>query len=137
MKKFKLTIGGKTYEVAAERDTADPARLSITVDGEVHSVQIEEEAAPRQGAPRARPAAAPPGAGGGGGGKVLAQLPGTVLSVDVSEGDSVSAGDKLLVLEAMKMENVISADGDGRVNAIHVKKGDKVETGQLLMEIGQ
>ncbi len=136
MKKFKLTIGGKTYEVAAERDTADPARLNITVDGEVHSVQIEEEEAPRQAAPRARPAAAPPRAGAGGGGKILAPIPGTVFTVDVSEGDSVSAGDKLLVLEAMKMENVISADGDGTINAIHVKKGDKVGAGQLLMEIG-
>ena len=136
MKKFKLTIGGKTYEVAAERDTADPARLSITVDGEVHSALIEEEEAQRQAAPRARPAAAPPTAGGGGSGKIIAPIPGTVFTVDVSEGDSVSAGDKLLVLEAMKMENVIYADRDGRVNAIHVKKGDKVEAGQLLVEIG-
>ncbi len=137
MKKFKLTIGGKTYEVAAERDTADPARLNLTVDGEAHSALIEEEEAPRQAAPRARPAAAPIAAAGGGSGQILAPIPGTVFSVDVSVGDSVSAGDKLLVLEAMKMENVISADRDGGVNAIHVKKGDKVEAGQLLMEIGQ
>jgi biotin carboxyl carrier protein len=136
LKKFKLTIGEKTYEVAAERDAADPARLNLTVDGEAHSIQIEEEQAPRQAAPRARPAAAPIAAGAGGGGKILAPIPGTVFTLDVSEGDSVSAGDKLLILEAMKMENVISADTDGRVNAIHVKKGDKVDAGQLLMEIG-
>lgn len=135
MKKFHLTIGDKRYEVSAERDVGDPTRLNLTIDGKTHTVQVEEEEAPRS-APGPRLAAPPPPTGSGGGGIVTAQLPGTVFTVDVSEGDSVSAGDKLLVLEAMKMENVISASVSGTVLAIHVKKGDKVEAGQKMMEIG-
>ncbi|MFC1492056.1 biotin/lipoyl-containing protein [Nitrospinota bacterium] len=135
MRKFKITIGDKTHEVAAERDTSDPTHLNITVDGQVHSVQVEEDEAPRPSAPRPRPAPPPPAAGARGSGNIAAQIPGTVLSIAVSEGDSVNAGDKLLVLEAMKMENIISADAGGTVRAIHVKKGDKVETGQEMMEI--
>lgn len=133
MKKFKITIGGKGYEITAERDAADPSRLSITVDGEPHSVEIEEEKTPRS-APGPRPATAP-STGSGGGGNVLAQIPGTVLSVDVSVGDSVDTGDKLLVLEAMKMENIITAEVGGTVKAVHVAKGDKVAAGQPMVEI--
>ena len=135
MKKFHLTVGDKRYEVIAERDAADPTRLNLTIDGQTHPVQVEEEEGPRS-APGPRPAAPPPPSGPGDGGNVRAQIPGTVLSVEVSEGDSVGAGDKLLVLEAMKMENVISAEVSGTVRAIHVKKGDKVEAGQEMMEIG-
>ncbi len=135
MKKFHLTVGDNRYEVSAERDLADPARLNLTVDGKAHTVQVEEEEAPRS-APGPRVDAPPPPSGSGGGGIVTAQLPGTVFTVDVSEGDSVNAGDKLLILEAMKMENIISAGVSGTVLAIHVKKGDKVEAGQKLMEIG-
>ena len=135
MKKFHLTVGDKRYEVSAERDLTDPTSLNLTIDGKTHTVQVEEEEAPRS-APGPRPAAPPPPSGSGGGGIVTAQLPGTVFTVDVSEGDSVNAGDKLLILEAMKMENVISAGVSGTVIAIHVNKGDKVEAGQKLMEIG-
>ncbi len=135
MKKFHLTVGDKRYEVSAERDVADPTRLNLTIDGKTHTVQVEEEEAPRS-VPGPRPAAPRRPSGSGGGGIVTAQLPGTVFTVDVSEGDSVSAGDKLLVLEAMKMENIISAGVSGTVLAIHVNKGDKVEAGQKLMEIG-
>ncbi len=135
MKKFHLTIGDKRYEVSAERDVADPARLNLTIDGKTHTVQVEEEEAPRS-APGPRIAAPPPPPSSGGSGIVTAQLPGTVFTVDVSVGDAVSVGDKLLVLEAMKMENVISADVSGKVLAIHVQKGDKVEAGQKMVEIG-
>jgi biotin carboxyl carrier protein len=58
-----------------------------------------------------------------------------VLSVDVSVGDSVDTGDKLLVLEAMKMENIITAEVGGTVKAVHVAKGDKVAAGQPMVEI--
>ena len=135
MKKFHLTVGDKRYEVSAERDVADPALLNLTIDGKTHTVQVEEEKAPRS-APGPRPAAPPPPTSSGGGGIVTAQLPGTVFTLDVSEGDSVNAGDKLMILEAMKMENVITADVSGKVLAIHVNKGDKVEAGQKMMEIG-
>ena len=58
-----------------------------------------------------------------------------VLSVEAAPGDKARAGDALLVLEAMKMENVISADSDCTIQAVHVRKGDKVEASQLLMEV--
>jgi len=137
LKKFKITVEDKTYEIAAERDAADPSLMRISVDGKAHTVRIEEEEAPQRSS-GPRPAATPPprsGGGGGGGGKIIAQLPGTVLSVDVSEGDSVSAGDKVLVIEAMKMENIITTEVGGAVLAVHVKEGDKVEAGQELVEI--
>lgn len=137
MKKFKITVEDETYEIAAERDAADPSLMRISVDGKAHTVRIEEEEAPRRSA-GPRPSATPPprsGGGGGGGGKIIAQLPGTVLSVDVSEGDSVSAGDKVLVIEAMKMENIITTEVGGTVLTVHIKEGDKVEAGQELVEI--
>jgi biotin carboxyl carrier protein len=68
-------------------------------------------------------------------GDVKAPMPGLVLEVAVAVGQPVSKGDKVLILEAMKMENVIKAAGDGVVKAIHVEKGRAVEKGQLLIEI--
>lgn len=136
MKRFKITVGDKNYEITAERDTADPSLLSLTVDGKVHNVQIEEEEAPKSTPGPRRPAAPPkPGGGGGDGGSIVAQIPGTVLAIEVSAGDSVNVGDRLMVLEAMKMENVITAEMSGTVQAIHVAVGDKVVAGQLMMEI--
>ena len=134
MRNFHLTINGKRYAVSAERDPGTND-LVVTVDGQTHRVQVEEEekaasSAPRPSAAR-RPSPKPVSAGG----KILAPLPGEVLSVEVAPGDAVRAGDTLMVLEAMKMENVISADSDCTVQAVHVRKGDKVEASQLLMEI--
>ena len=133
MRNFHLTINGKRYAVSVERDPGSND-LDVTVDGETHRVEVEEEeqaaAAPRPSAAR-RPSPKPVSVGG----KILAPLPGVVLSVEVAPGDTASAGDTLLVLEAMKMENVISADSDCTVQAVHVRKGDKVEASQLLMEI--
>ena len=68
-------------------------------------------------------------------GDVKAPMPGLVLEVAVAVGETVSKGDKMLILEAMKMENVIKAVGDGIVKAIHITKGTAVEKGQLLIEM--
>lgn len=64
---------------------------------------------------------------------IKAPMPGLIHSFFVQEGDSVAKGDHVLILEAMKMENVIKAPGDVKVAKIHVKKGDSVEKGQLIM----
>ena len=68
-------------------------------------------------------------------GDIKAPMPGLVLEVAVSIGQTVAKGDKVLILEAMKMENVIKAAGDGVVKAIHTTKGQPVEKGQLLIEM--
>lgn len=134
MRNFHLTINGKRYAVSVARDPGS-TDLEITVDGQTHRVEVEEEEK-AAAAPRPSPAARNPAPRAASvGGKILAPLPGVVLSVEVAPGDSARAGDTLLVLEAMKMENVILADSDCVVQAVHVAKGDKVEASQLLLEV--
>ncbi len=65
---------------------------------------------------------------------VKAPMPGLIINLKVSEGDSVKAGDQLLILEAMKMENILKSPGEGIVKKIKVKKGDSVEKNQVLIE---
>ncbi|MBR7083598.1 MAG: biotin/lipoyl-binding protein, partial [Oscillospiraceae bacterium] len=72
----------------------------------------------------------------GAGEKVTAPMPGTILDVKVSQGASVSKGDVIMVLEAMKMENDIVAPCDGSVTSIVVKKGDSVQSGDTLATVG-
>ena len=66
---------------------------------------------------------------------VESPMPGTILNVNVTVGASVKAGDVLVVLEAMKMENEIKAAADGKVTAVHVRKGDSVDSGSPLVSI--
>lgn len=65
---------------------------------------------------------------------IKAPMPGLIINLKVNEGDSVKAGDQLLILEAMKMENILKSPGDGVVKKIKVKKGDSVEKNQVLIE---
>lgn len=66
---------------------------------------------------------------------IKAPMPGLVLQVIVADGQEVKKGDQVLILEAMKMENVLKAPGDGVIKAIKVKQGDAVEKGQVLVEL--
>ena len=66
--------------------------------------------------------------------KLKAPMPGMILEIRVNEGDTVQKGDVLLILEAMKMENVIKASHDGNIEKIHVTKGQTVEKNQLLIQ---
>ena len=68
-------------------------------------------------------------------GKVTAFIPGTIQKIFVRRGRKVEEGDKLLILEAMKMQNIILAPADGKVKAIHVKKGQMVSKGFIMIEI--
>ena len=68
--------------------------------------------------------------------KIAAPMPGTIVSVNVSDGQPVKKGDVLVVLEAMKMENEIKAPKDGTVTGISVSKGESVDTGATLVTIG-
>ena len=112
-------------------------KYRVNVNGTVYEVELEEitGAAPAAAAPVASPAAAPAAAPAGGE-KVCAPMPGTILSVNVSNGSAVKKGDVLMILEAMKMENEIMAPCDGTVTSVAAAKGAAVESGTLLCTIG-
>ena len=114
--------------------------LRITVNGVAYDVQVEElgadavAAAPAAAKAAPAPKAAPKTVGAGE--KVAAPMPGTIVSVNVSDGQAVKKGDVLVVLEAMKMENEIKAPKDGTITGISVNKGESVDTGATLVTIG-
>ena len=89
----------------------------------------------RDGAPRRRPRPGAASGGGAGNGTITAPMQGTIVKVLVSEGDTVEAGQAVLVLEAMKMENTINAETEGTVREVRVSEGDTVGTGDVLIVI--
>lgn len=113
-------------------------RYAITVNGVAYDVTVDETGAAAPAAPAAAaPAAAPaPAAVPAGGVQVNCPMPGSILDVKVNVGDSVTSGQVLVLLEAMKMENEICAPAAGKVLSVSVKKGDTVDTGALLVVIG-
>lgn len=150
MKEYQLKINGNDYNVVikeVEDSTAD-----VEVNGTAYRVEYEKPitkqakkvvksvtpvarpAAAPVATPAAQPAAAP--VAGGAGATVTSPLPGIILDIAVKEGDAVKKGQKLIVLEAMKMENVIESTADGTVASIKVNKGDSVLEGAPLVIIG-
>ncbi|MBD8952821.1 MAG: biotin/lipoyl-binding protein [Subdoligranulum sp.] len=121
MKNLIVTVNGVAYNVTVEEGTGAAAASA--------PVAAAPTAAP---APAAAPAAPAAPAGAAGSVTVTAPMPGNILDVKVKAGDSVKAGDTLLILEAMKMENEISAPQDGTVASVNVRKGDVVNSGDLL-----
>ena len=140
MKEYKFKIGGKEYNV-----TVNPKEgkfFDVTVNGATYEVEAENApaaapapvaaAAPVQAAPAAAaPAAKPAGAGE----KVPSPLPGVIIEISVKEGQQVKQGQKVVVLEAMKMENEIPAPKDGTITEIHVHKGDSLQEGDPVVTI--
>ncbi|MBQ7219198.1 MAG: biotin/lipoyl-binding protein [Ruminococcus sp.] len=112
--------------------------LKITVNGTTYDVQVEEvgeSSAPAAAAPAApapKKAAAPAVSGGD---PVVAPMPGTILSVNVTANQAVKSGDVLVILEAMKMENEIKAPKDGTITSVAVSKGESVDTGATLVTL--
>lgn len=150
MKQYKFKINGNDYNVAINSTNGNLA--DVTVNGVSYQVEMENSmpaapaAAPVQAAPQASaPAPAPqpavaaapaPAAKPAGEGKaVTSPLPGVIIEVSVKEGDTVAAGQKVAVLEAMKMENEIQAEKAGVVTKIHVSKGDSVLEGASIVTI--
>ena len=107
---------------------------NITVNGVAYSVSVEETAAGAAPVAAAAPKAAAP-AGAAGAVAVKAPMPGNILDVKVAAGASVKAGDVLVILEAMKMENEIVAPQDGTVASVNVNKGDTVNSGDVLVSM--
>ena len=145
MKEYKFKINGNEYNVAINNIAGQNA--DVTVNGVSYSVELENApaaapaaapvaapAAPKAAAPAAAPAA-PKAAAPAGGKAITSPLPGVILSIDVKEGQAVKRGQKVAVLEAMKMENEILSEFDGTVSAIHVAKGDSVLEGAKVVTI--
>ena len=150
MKKYELTIKGKKFDV--EVKDFGGATAKVAVNGNEYDVDITYKggevvaftpATPRPAAPRAAAAAAPvaaaPAAAPAGdvsGNNVVAPMPGLIMKVLVKVGDTVSAGQKVMTMEAMKMENDINTGTAGTVKAVLVKEGDNVKEHQPLVTIG-
>lgn len=121
MKRFNVTVNGKAYDVAVEEIT----------DGIAPAVAAPV-AAPAAPAPTPAPAAAP---AAGAGESVTAPMPGTILDVKANVGDTVTRGQVIMILEAMKMENDIVAPCDGKITSIIAKKNDTVNSGDVLATV--
>ena len=142
MKKFKFTISGNQYEVEVQSFENDKAQ--VVVNGTQYEVDVEREKeeakpviAPRpKAAPASSAAPAAPAAGDANGVKAVAPLPGTIMQIFVNVGDQVKRGDKILMYEAMKMENNFLAEVDGVIKDIKVKVGDNILQGAVLAIIG-
>ena len=130
-KHLRITVEGKVYDVVVEDVSEDAG-----------STFYQMPAAPTPAAAPAAPAARPapsspaPAAGATAGAKdKVAPLGGVIVEISVREGDKVKAGDKVALIEAMKMKTMVAADHDGTVKNIQVKVGDAVDAGQVLMTI--
>ncbi len=128
MRKFNVTVDGISYEVEVE-EIFGGASAPVTP---VKAAPTPVQSAPTQ---KAAPAPQKPAAPVGSGSPVKSPMPGNILKILLSDGATVTKGQPILVLEAMKMENDIVADRDG-VLTYAVKAGDTVETGAVLATIG-
>lgn len=148
MKTYRITINGEAFDVNVEEvhpggmpgggisvPPAAPAPVAVAAPAPAPAPTPAPAPAP---APVPTPAPAPtptptPTSGAAGGQNVQAPMPGKVLGIKVSVGDSVSSGTVLAILEAMKMENDIVAPVDGKIASINVSVGDSVNTGDVLI----
>ena len=142
MSNYKFKINGKEYAVTI--NGIEGKNADVSVNGVNYQVELENEM-PASPAPVQAPAAAVPSpspapvqaaAPAGPGTVIHSPLPGVIISIDVKEGQAVKKGQKVAVLEAMKMENEIQADTDGTVSAILVQKGDSVLEGADIIKLG-
>ena len=131
--KYKVTLNNRVYEVEVEAGQA-----MLLDEYEALAPAAPAAAAPAAAAPAAAPAPAAPAAPvvTGAGEPVTAPMPGTILKVNVTQGQAVKAGTVLCILEAMKMENEIMTSKDGTVTQVLVSKGSAVDTGAPLVVIG-
>lgn len=148
MNKYDLTINNKSFTITVKSFSTEAAELDV--NGKLYNVKVDQIVTEAKGtrpisATRvpspatdkvAAPAARSAAAASGGAGSVTAPIPGLILEIFVKEGDAVEVGKPVLKMEAMKMENVITAHTSGKVGAIRVNTGDTVNQGQELLVIG-
>ena len=123
MKRFLIKINGKTYDAEVEVLGASAAAPAPA-------------AAPKAAAPAPAPAAPAAAPKAGGPANVTSPLPGTVLRLCKNTGDSVTAGEVVMIVESMKMENEVVAPEAGRIASIAVTAGSAINTGDLLFTLG-
>ena len=119
-----VTVNGATYKVEMDTPVSAPVAAAAVKDSSASPQNDNQGAAP---APASKPA--------GAGKAVTSPLPGVIIEVSVKEGQAVKAGQKVAVIEAMKMENEIQASADGTVTAVLVNKGDSVLEGAEIVKI--
>lgn len=125
---IKLDVNGTPYTVTVDKEMrSQKPHTTIVSNSSTHRVAAAVGDVQRASAPNPNSAA--------GGTKVTSPLPGTILDVVVNAGDQVKAGQCVVILEAMKMENRIEADTDGTVTSVNVRKGDSVLEGDTLVVI--
>lgn len=137
MRKFQIKVDGKVYEVEVEevgenKSSGGTVSAPLPIITKIKEEPVKSKPAKVSDSPTSSKAQTAVVAGE----EVLAPLPGKILQLKVSEGDSIKAGDTLLILEAMKMENEIVANASGNVKKINVAVNDMVDTGDILMVIG-
>ncbi|MCD5414807.1 MAG: biotin/lipoyl-binding protein [Clostridiales bacterium] len=130
MKKYNITVNGVSYEVEVEELNGGAPSVPTSRPVATTTLKATPKPAPKpvQAAPKQAKASA-------GATTVEAPMPGNIWKIQVKEGQQVKAGDVLIILEAMKMENEIMAEQDGTVEKIHVTEGVAVNGGDLLVSL--
>lgn len=131
--RFRITVHGESYDIhltGANPVSDTERRFYMTVDGVPEEIHLES-----QGDVAERTTAKGGRARASGDGDVTTTMPGNIVDVMVSVGDQVSAGDPVLIIEAMKMETEVKATRSGTVKAVNIAKGDRVAPGESLVEI--
>ena len=141
---YRITIQDQSFEIEIGNVTGDAAE--VTVNNTPYIVRLENLSAPDSAPPAAtvtRPLATPAAvkpkpiaAPAGGGETIVAPIPGIILSISVQVGDSVSSGQVVAIMEAMKMENKLTSHVSGKVKEILAPKGTEVATGDVVLVIG-
>jgi len=150
MKEIKLEINGKEYTVTIEEFGSEEAQIKVNdktfkvglidlgeeiVTESVKPVQHLQETSVSTALPAEKKPKTSPDRSSTGGNEVLAPLPGLILNVIVNTGDKVTEGQRIMVMEAMKMENDVNSPRDGVVKSISVKNGDNISEGEVLAVI--
>ncbi len=139
MKKFKFNIRGNNYDVIVKY--FEDGKAKVEVNGSPYHIEVERTTQETKTPILVRKDVKNPKGShkiqksGRGGANITAPLPGNIIQIFVKEGDSITKGDKILVYDAMKMENLIKAEKEGTVKSVKVQVGDSVLQGDVLIEM--